>query len=133
MLSSNKMEVDVVQQYISEWLWKCQATATETHELKGYSKQIILQGTMHNHSKRVRGSDKSLLATPTVARNKRPVRLLSFIAIMYHCFYQLVILSVAQLQALRPTIKYFYLLVLLVYPLSKLISQNNSNDSSEVV
>jgi hypothetical protein len=86
-----------------------------------------------NHSKRVRGSDKSLLATPTVARNKRSVRLLSYIAVMYHCFYQLVILSVAQLQALRPTIKYFYLLVLLVYPLSKLISQNNNNDSSEAV
>ena len=30
-----------------------------------------------NHSKRVRGSDKSLLATPTVARNKKPFRLLS--------------------------------------------------------
>ena len=86
-----------------------------------------------NHSKRVRGSDKSLLATPNVARNKRSVRLLSYIAVMYHCFYQLVILSVAQLQALRPTIKYFYLLVLLVYPLSKLISQNNSNDSTEAV
>ena len=44
-----------------------------------------------NHSKRVRGSDKSLLATPTVARNKRPIRNVSPVAVIYHCFYQLVI------------------------------------------
>ena len=28
--------------------WKCQETATQTHELKDYSKQIILQGTMQS-------------------------------------------------------------------------------------
>ena len=45
-------------------------------KLRDYSKLIINTSHNANHSKRVRGSDKSLLATPTVARNKKSVRLL---------------------------------------------------------
>ena len=62
-----------------------------THELKDYSKKYDLTRRNENYSKRVRGSDMSLLATPTVACNKKPFRLLSVREVMYHYFYQLVI------------------------------------------
>ena len=48
----------------------------ELTSLKIPTSNMILQGIMKNHSKRVCGSDRSLLATPTVARNKKPLRLL---------------------------------------------------------
>ena len=62
-----------------------------THKLKDYSKKYDLTRHNENYSKRVCGSDKSLLATPTVARNKKPFRLLSAREVMYHYFYRLVI------------------------------------------
>ena len=60
-------------------------------KLRDYSKPIINTRHNANQSKRVRGSDKSLLATPTIARNKKPFRLLSTKEVMYHYFFQLVI------------------------------------------
>ena len=60
-------------------------------KLRDYSKPIINTRHNANHSKRVHGSDKSLLATPTVARNKNPFILLSAKEVMYHYFCQLVI------------------------------------------